>query len=123
MVQPTDRVDGWAAKKGGTIIIHADGGVFAYDAKFYGSMGGTGLVMGVNDIVSGLETPSGDGYWLLGRDGGIFSFGDAQYRGNGIALARYACQSVELIPHGDNGYAIVYECVVQPAGGVLVPGT
>lgn len=118
----TDRVDGFAAKNGGTTVVHADGGVFCYGSQFLGSMGGTGLVMGVNDIISALETPSGSGYWLLGRDGGIFSFGDAQYRGNGVALAKYACEAIELIPNGD-GYGIVYECVVQPSGGVLVPGT
>jgi hypothetical protein len=28
------------------------------------------------------RTPSGQGYWLLGRDGGIFSFGDARFLGS-----------------------------------------
>lgn len=116
----TDRVDGFEAKLGGATVVHADGGVFCYGSQFYGSMGGTGLVMGVNDIVSALETKSGKGYWLLGRDGGIFSFGDAQYKGNGVALNNYACQSVELIPEGDF-YKIIYECIVQPSGGVFVP--
>ncbi|MCU1465900.1 MAG: Esterase [Actinomycetia bacterium] len=27
-------------------------------------------------------TPSGHGYWLTASDGGIFSFGDATYRGS-----------------------------------------
>ena len=27
-------------------------------------------------------TPSGKGYWLLGRDGGVFSFGDARFYGS-----------------------------------------
>jgi hypothetical protein len=26
-------------------------------------------------------TPSGGGYWLVAADGGIFSFGDAQFYG------------------------------------------
>jgi hypothetical protein len=27
-------------------------------------------------------TPSGDGYWLVASDGGIFSFGDAGFFGS-----------------------------------------
>jgi hypothetical protein len=27
-------------------------------------------------------TPGGSGYWLLGRDGGIFTFGDAKFYGS-----------------------------------------
>jgi hypothetical protein len=27
-------------------------------------------------------TPSGRGYWLVARDGGIFSFGDARFFGS-----------------------------------------
>ena len=29
------------------------------------------------------STPSGLGYWLVARDGGIFAFGDARYFGSG----------------------------------------
>jgi hypothetical protein len=33
--------------------------------------------------VVGMEaTPSGDGYWLVASDGGVFSFGDARFRGS-----------------------------------------
>ena len=27
-------------------------------------------------------TPTGDGYWLVARDGGIFTFGDARFDGS-----------------------------------------
>jgi ribosomal protein L24E len=39
-------------------------------------------------IVSMAVEPDGGGYWMLGSDGGIFSFGDAQFYGStgGIAL-------------------------------------
>jgi hypothetical protein len=33
-------------------------------------------------IVGMAPTPSGRGYWLVARDGGIFSFGDAQFHGS-----------------------------------------
>jgi hypothetical protein len=28
------------------------------------------------------STPSGNGYWLVATDGGIFSFGDAAFHGS-----------------------------------------
>ena len=34
-------------------------------------------------IVGMAPTPSGHGYWLVARDGGIFAFGDARYFGSG----------------------------------------
>jgi hypothetical protein len=39
-------------------------------------------------IVGMVATPSGQGYWLVARDGGVFAFGDAQFYGsaNGLAL-------------------------------------
>ncbi|MGA3147166.1 MAG: S53 family peptidase [Acidimicrobiales bacterium] len=50
--------------------------VVAQGAQFYGSMGGTHLNA---PIVGMAATPSGQGYWLVASDGGIFSFGDAYF--------------------------------------------
>jgi hypothetical protein len=33
-------------------------------------------------VVCIANTGTGGGYWLLGRDGGVFSFGDATYKGS-----------------------------------------
>ena len=33
-------------------------------------------------IIALAPTSSGNGYWLLGRDGGVFSFGDARFFGS-----------------------------------------
>jgi hypothetical protein len=35
------------------------------------------------------STPSGQGYWLVARDGGVFAFGDAPFHGStgGMRLA------------------------------------
>lgn len=63
---------------GGYMIITDDGGVFAYGAPFFGSLGGTQLNQ---PIVDAAVTPSGQGYWMMGRDGGIFAFGDAKFMG------------------------------------------
>ena len=48
--------------------------------RFFGSMGATKLN---GPVVALAATPDDRGYWLLGSDGGIFSFGDTRYEGNG----------------------------------------
>ena len=57
---------------GGYWEVAADGGVFAFDAPFYGSMGGQHL----NAPIVGISaTPDGKGYREVAADGGLFSFG------------------------------------------------
>jgi subtilisin family serine protease len=65
----------WAAR--------ADGGVVAYGAPLHGSMAGRALA---HPVVGLAARPAGDGYWLLGRDGGIFSFGRAAFFGSTGAI-------------------------------------
>ena len=36
----------------------------------------------VTNILGMARTPSGQGYWLVGRDGGVFAFGDAAFYGS-----------------------------------------
>jgi len=56
-----------------------DGGVFAWNAPFFGSAGGLPL----NAPILGIAArPQGDGYWLVGLDGGVFAFGDAPFLGS-----------------------------------------
>ncbi len=71
---------------GGYWTVASDGGVFAFDAPFYGSMGAVKLNKPVVSIVA---TPDGRGYWLFASDGGVFAFGDAGFAGSlgKIALA------------------------------------
>jgi hypothetical protein len=57
----------------------ADGGIFAFTAPFYGSMGGTRLN---RPVVGMAATATGQGYWLVASDGGIFAFGAASFRGS-----------------------------------------
>ncbi len=63
----------------------ADGGIFAFDAPFYGSTGSLTLNKPVNGMT---YTPSGNGYFFVASDGGIFAFGDAAFAGStgGIRL-------------------------------------
>lgn len=57
------------------------------DAEFRGSMGGTKLNA---PIVAMATTPSGNGYWLVASDGGIFAFGNGGSFGStgGLKLNR-----------------------------------
>ena len=52
-------------------ISGSDGGVFAFHAPFYGSMGGKAL----NEPIVGIAAdPLTGGYWEVAADGGIFAF-------------------------------------------------
>jgi hypothetical protein len=70
---------GGAAPAGATspVTVHAFGGAPALGAPT------TALNA---PIVALASTHSGNGYWLLGRDGGIFSYGDAQFYGSTGAI-------------------------------------
>jgi len=47
---------------------------------------------------------SGNGYWLVGSDGGIFAFGDAPFRGSAGGLS-LAAPVVGIAPYvSANGY-------------------
>src|SRR5664280_1307297 len=65
--------------------VVSDGGIFSFDAQFYGSTGNLTLN---KPIVGMASTPDGGGYWLVASDGGIFAYGDAPYYGSmgGIPL-------------------------------------
>jgi hypothetical protein len=53
--------------------------VFTFgDAPFEGSAGNVSLAA---PVLAMAATPSGHGYWLLGGDGGVFSYGDAGFFG------------------------------------------
>jgi hypothetical protein len=53
-------------------LVAGDGGIFTFgDATYRGSLGGQGL----NDVVGFAPTPSGNGYWILRRFGGMYSCG------------------------------------------------
>ena len=62
---------------GGYWLVAADGGVFAFDAPFRGSMGGQRLNKPVRGMVR-----YGDGYLMVGEDGGVFAFSDRPFTGS-----------------------------------------
>jgi hypothetical protein len=58
-------------------LVAADGGVFAFDAPFVGSMGGTPLNQPVRGMVR-----YGNGYLMVAEDGGVFAFSDRPFTGS-----------------------------------------
>ncbi len=60
-------------------MVAADGGMFSFCQAFLGSMGGQHLNA---PMVGMAETPGGGGYWEVGSDGGIFSYGNATFHGS-----------------------------------------
>jgi hypothetical protein len=64
---------------GGFWEVLADGSVLETDAPWYGDLFDVPLSA---PIVGMAATVTGEGYWLLGRDGGVFSFGDATFHGS-----------------------------------------
>ena len=85
-------------------LAAADGGVFSFCEPFLGSMGG----QRINAPVVGLaETPGDGGYWEVGADGGIYSFGNAGFYGSagGIHLNKPAVGMAAT--HDGGGYWLV----------------
>ena len=71
--------------------------MFAFGAASAMGDPGTGIAEPVTAIAS---TPTGDGYWLVARDGGVFTYGDATFLGSTGALR------TERAGGGDGGHAV-----------------
>jgi hypothetical protein len=109
----------------GTWYAAQDGGVFTVGgAGFFGTtynLGLTGLKGSkplASAIVNMSVTSTEQGYWLVGGDGGVFNFGDAQFFGSayskgftGLSGAKPLPKPiVQLIPTPDNlGYWLLCE--------------
>ena len=59
--------------------------------------------MSVADVVGMVATPSDTGYFLVGADGGVFSFGDAPYLGS-LPGDHVTVDDIRgIVPTSDNG--------------------
>ncbi|HUC04805.1 MAG TPA: immunoglobulin domain-containing protein [Acidimicrobiales bacterium] len=111
---------------GGYWLAGADGGVFSFgDAGFVanGSLpalgitpAGSGLPHSLNAPIRFISgSPDGGGYRMIGGDGGVFDFGDAQYYGS--AALTVGTEWEALAPTDDNGG---YWLFSNSAGGTSV---
>jgi hypothetical protein len=80
------------------------GASLATPTTFHGSTGGLPLNQ---PIVGMASTPTGNGYWLVATDGGIFTFGDARFYGStGSLHLNRPIVGMAPTPSG-NGYWLV----------------
>lgn len=70
----------------GYLEVQEDGGVFSFGAPLppepysIPGLGGPPL-SGMDRIIDAAVTATGQGYWLMGANGNVYSFGDARYYG------------------------------------------
>jgi hypothetical protein len=79
------------------LIALLPGTAVARDAGFHGSLGATPLN---RPIVGMASTPSGDGYWLVASDGGVFTFGDADFFGSAGSTGVFDVVGMARTPSG-----------------------
>jgi hypothetical protein len=92
-----------ATSDGGYREVTTAGTVASFGAPKLGDLAGRKLT---KDIV-GMAASSGDGYWLLGGDGGVFSFGSARFFGSTGALTlNQPVVAIAATPSG-RGYWLV----------------
>jgi hypothetical protein len=91
----------------GLLVATAEGAVSALgSAKSFGSPAQSGLTLAA-PIVSMASTPDRSGYWLLGGDGGVFTYGDASFYGSTGGMKLNA-PVVGMAPTSDgHGYWLV----------------
>ncbi len=95
----------------------SDGGVFAFgNAGFYGSVPGLGLAPAGTEGSRHLSAPvvgvvpsiDDKGYFMVGSDGGVFAFGDAQFEGSCPGIGGCSGQAVAVAPDDSGrGYWVV----------------
>ena len=105
------------ADRGGYWLVASDGGIFSFNAPFYGSIPGLGIAPAgtigagtrLNGPIVGMVPSSDDGgYFLVGSDGGVFSFGDAKFEGSCPGIGGCSGAAVTVLPDASgNGYWLV----------------
>ena len=101
-------------------MVGSDGGVFVFpsgqSSGFFGSLPGMGV--SVNNIVGIVATPGGDGYFLVGKDGGVFTILAAPFLGslpgNGISVNDIT--GIAATPSGLGYYVVGADGAVYPFG-------
>ena len=107
-----------ASSSSGYWILHANGGVDAFDATHYGDLLSLGISLppGVSAVAITV-TNTANGYWILDSSGAIYTFGDAVHHGStaGINL-NSPIISMAALPTGDGYWLLAGD------GGVFAYG-
>ena len=89
----------WVVTAAGNVSKHGT------DIGFYGDPPGLGKH--ISNIVAMAATSDGQGYYLVGSDGGIFTFGDARFHGSVPGIGKYVHNIVGMVVDGSAGYMLV----------------
>ena len=102
---------------GGYWLVASDGGIFSFgDTQFYGSLPGEGFAPAGSGVGHSLNAPivgmvpsaDGKGYFMVGSDGGVFTFGDAKFEGSCPGIGGCSGTAVAVMPDASgNGYWLV----------------
>ena len=103
---------------GGYWLVASDGGIFTFgDGDFFGSIPGLGIapagtpgaVRKLNaPIVGMVPTSDGGGYFMVAADGGVFTFGDANFEGSCPGIGGCVGAAVTVMPDATgDGYWVV----------------
>ena len=89
----------WVVTAAGNVSKHGT------DIGFYGDPPGLGKH--ISNIVAMAATSDGKGYYLVGSDGGIFTFGDARFHGSVPGIGKHVLNIVGMVVNGSAGYMLV----------------
>jgi pimeloyl-ACP methyl ester carboxylesterase len=92
----------------------ADGGVFAFQSPYYGSMGGQPLHAPVVGLAPG---PDGRGYWEAAADGGVFAFNTTFFGSKGGQPLNQPVVGIAATPDGGGYWEVAAD------GGIFTFGT
>jgi hypothetical protein len=93
-------------------LVASDGGLFAFNAGYFGSIPGLGLLPAGSPagtkhlnapIVGMVPSTTGQGYFMVASDGGVFAFGDAQYEGSCPGIGGCIGAAVGVAPDASGG--------------------
>jgi hypothetical protein len=76
----------WVATSNGIVCGFGSAQVYNLPGNDYGGGYCYQSIAGVSDIVGIVSDPANGGYWLVGSDGGVFTYGGAPYLGNAVGL-------------------------------------
>lgn len=89
----------WVVTAAGNVSKHGT------DISFYGDPPGLGKH--ISNIVAMAATSDGKGYYLVGTDGGISTFGDARFHGSVPGINKHVHNIVGMVVNGSAGYMLV----------------
>ncbi len=100
------------------------GGVYSYGAPFEGSLPGL-HVTPVKPVVGMAGTADGKGYVMVGSNGGVYAFGDAQYAGSlpGLGISVANVVGLALSPSGKGYWMVSSDGAVYAFGDAPYEGS